>query len=151
MLRKLLTFVTDPVLVAVAIISTATGSFSSAGAASLSGVVQTGGTSLAPPLPNVNVTLFEVTTAQPVVLGQATTDAAGRFVIKSPKDTSASIFYASADLRRRVEFVTILGPSLPSAISINEVTTVAAGYSMAQFYKSGVISGNSFGSQSLRV
>ena len=145
MLRKLLTFVTDPVLVAVAIISTATGSFSSAGAASLSGVVQTGGTSLALPLPNVNVTLFEATTAQPVVLGQATTDAAGRFVIKSPKDTSASIFYASADLRRGVEFVTILGPSLPSAITINELTTVAAGYSMAQFYKSGVISGNSFG------
>jgi hypothetical protein len=44
-----------------------------------------------------------------------------------------------------VEFVTIIGPNLPSAITINELTTVAAGYSMAQFYKSGVISGNSFG------
>jgi DNA-binding beta-propeller fold protein YncE len=97
-LREFLSFITNHTLVAVAVISTATGSFSSAGSASLSGVVQTGGTSLALPLPNVSVTLFEATNAQPVVLGQATTDAAGRFVIKSPKDWgngSVSQFTAS--------------------------------------------------------
>src|SRR4029077_17820008 len=55
--------------------------------------------------------------------------------------------YASADVRGGVDFVTILGPNLPSATTINELTTVAAGFSMAQFYKTGVISGNSFGLQ----
>jgi len=91
--------------------------------------------------------LFEATPAQPTVLGQATTDASGQFLITSPKNTSSSIFYASADIGGGVEFVAILGPNLPPSITINELTTVAASYSMAQFYKSGVISSNSFGLQ----
>jgi len=66
-------------------------------------------------------------------------------VIASPTDTSASIFFVSADIDARVEFVTVLGPKLPSSTTVNELTTVAASYSLAQFYESGVISGNSFG------
>ena len=50
-----------------------------------------------------------------------------------------------ADVGEGVEFVTILGPNLPASVTINELTTVAAGYSMAQFFRTGVISGNSFG------
>jgi len=46
-----------------------------------------------------------------------------------------------------VEFVTVLGSNLPASVTINELTTVAASYSMAQFYRTGVISGNSFGLQ----
>jgi hypothetical protein len=118
---------------------------SSAGAASLRGIVQTGGTAGKTPLPNVNVTLFEATTGQPTVLGKATTNASGQLEIASPSDTSASIFFVSADIDTRVEFVTVLGPKLPSATTVNELTTVAAGYSLAQFYETGVISGNSFG------
>ena len=119
----------------------------SANAGSLTGVVQTGGTSSSQPLPNVHVTLLETTTGQPTVLGQATTDASGHFLITSPKNTSSSIFFVSADIRGGVEFVAILGPNLPASITINELTTVAASYSMAQFYRTGVISGNSFGLQ----
>ena len=112
---------------------------------SLRGVVETGGGSSAKPLANVNVTLYEATTAQPKALGQATTNTSGQFVISSPKDTTSSIFYASADIRKGVELVTILGPDLPFSTTINELTSVAASYSMAQFYKTEVISGNSFG------
>lgn len=46
-----------------------------------------------------------------------------------------------------MEFVTVLGSNLPASVTINELTTVAASYSMAQFYRTGVISGNSFGLQ----
>ncbi len=143
---KNLMFITAPV-VAIAAIFTATSGVSSASATPLSGVVQTGGTTSIRPLANARVTLFEATPAQPTVLGQATTDASGQFLITSPKNTSSSIFYASADIGGGVEFVAILGPNLPPSITINELTTVAASYSMAQFYKSGVISSNSFGLQ----
>ena len=119
----------------------------SANAGSLTGVVQTGGTSSSQPLPNVHVTLFEATAAQPTVLGTATTDAFGQFTIMSPQNTSSSIFYVSADVGSGVEFVAVLGAHLPAAVTVNELTTVAASYSMAQFYRTGVISGNSFGLQ----
>src|SRR5437762_4704470 len=114
---------------------------------SLSGVVQTGGTSSSQPLPNVNVTLFEATLGQPTALGHATTDASGRFTIPYKKSSSSSIFFVRADVGEGVEFVTVLGPNLPASVTINELTTVAASYSMAQFYRTGVISGNSFGLQ----
>lgn len=44
-----------------------------------------------------------------------------------------------------MQFVAVLGSSLPSSVTMNELTTVAASYSMAQFYRTGVISGDSFG------
>jgi hypothetical protein len=46
---------------------------SSANPRSLSGVVQTGGTSSSQALANVQVSLFEATTGQPTMLDQATT------------------------------------------------------------------------------
>jgi hypothetical protein len=133
-------------LVGAAILA-ATSVVSSANAYSLNGVVQTGGTGSSQPIANVNVTLFEATDAQPTVLGQATTNTSGQFTITSPENTSSSIFYMSADIGGGVEFVAVLGPNLPVSVTINELTTVAASYSMAQFLETGVISGNSFGLQ----
>ncbi|HEV2717669.1 MAG TPA: hypothetical protein VGU64_20545, partial [Terriglobales bacterium] len=138
---------TARVLMAAAVVLAATRVVSSANASSLGGVVQTGGTASPQPLAHVNVTLFEATAAQPTLLGRATTGALGQFTITSPKNTSSSVFYVSVDVGARVKFVAVLGPSLPAAVTINELTTVAASYSMAQFYKTGVISGNSFGLQ----
>src|SRR5262249_21193584 len=112
---------------------------------SLSGVVQTGGTDSNQPLPNVDVTLFEATNGLPTALGEATTDDSGEFSIRYTRSTSQSMFFVQADVAEGVEFVTILGPNLPTSVTINELTTVAAGYSMAQFFRTGVISGNSFG------
>src|SRR5205823_11813789 len=117
----------------------------SANPTSLSGVVQTGGTSSNQPLPNVHVTLFEATSGLPTALGEATTDGSGQFSIRYTRSTSRSIFFVQADVADGVEFVTILGSKLPASVTLNELTTLAASYSMAQFYRSGVISGNSFG------
>src|SRR5437667_1329456 len=140
------TFMIAPVVAMVAMV-TATFGVSSASPRSLNGVVQTGGTSSSQPLPNVQVRLFEATTGQPTMLGQATTDASGQFSIRYTRNTSQSIFFVTADVGQGVEFVSILGPNLPASVTINELTTVAASYSMAQFYRSGVIAGNSFGLQ----
>ena len=120
---------------------------SSANPRSLNGMVQTGGTSSSQPLPNVHVSLFEATTGQPTMLGQGTTDASGRFSIRYTKNTSQSIFFMQADVGQGVVFVTIVGPNLPGSVTLNELTTVAASYSMAQFLRTGAISGNSLGLQ----
>ena len=135
------------VVVAVAVLFMTAHAVSSANPKSVRGVVQTGGTSSSQPLPNVHVTLLEATSALSTVVGQATTDALGRFTIQYRKRNSSSIFLLKADIGEGVEFITILGPNLPQSATINELTTVAASYSMAQFYRTGVISGNSFGLQ----
>src|SRR5262245_61565706 len=143
---RIFTFMTA-LLWASAAMFTATLSVSSASGTTLNGVVQTGGTCSTQALAHAHVTLFEATTGQPTVIGQATTDASGHFAIQSPNNTSSSIFYVSADVGGHVEFLTVLGTRLPATVTINELTTVAASYSMAQFYKTDVISGNSFGLQ----
>ena len=145
-IRNCMVTIAPMLLAGAAILLTAHGVLS-ANPKSLSGVVQTGGTTSSQPLPDVHVTLFEATHALPAVLGQATTDASGRFTIPYRKRSSASIFFVKADISEGVEFVAVLGPNLPASVTINELTTVAASYSMAQFLRTGVISGNSFGLQ----
>jgi streptogramin lyase len=145
-MRNYVVTITRVLLTGVAIVLTAHG-VSSANPRSLSGVVQTGGTSSSQPLPNVHVSLFEATTGQPTILGQATADGSGRFSIRYTRNTSQSIFFVQADVGQGVEFVAVLGPNLSSSVTLNELTTVAASYSMAQFLRTGVISGNSFGLQ----
>ena len=117
----------------------------SAGPKSLNGVVQTGGTTSSEPLSNVHITLFEATEAFPTTVGKATTNASGQFTIPYKKSSSSSIFFVKADIAEGVEFIAVLGPNLPASVTINELTTVAGSYSMAQFLRTGVISGNSFG------
>src|SRR5438093_12678106 len=145
-MRNYAATITRVLLAGAAIFLTAHG-LSSANPRSLSGIVQTGGTSSSQALPNVHVSLFEATTGQPTMLGQATTDASGQCSIRYARGTSHSIFFVTADVGHGVEFVSILGPKLPSSVTLNELTTVAASYSMAQFLRSSVISGNSFGLQ----
>ena len=135
------------VVVAVAVLFMTAHAVSSANPKSVRGMVQTGGTSSTQALPSVHVTLLEATPALPTVVGQATTDVSGRFTIPYRKSNSSSIFFLEADIGEGVKFVTILGPDLPQSATINELTTVAASYSIAQFYRTGVISGNSFGLQ----
>src|SRR5262249_17821079 len=139
---KSLVLIIAPV-VAIALMLTGMSRVSSPAATGLTGVVQTGGTSSSQPLPNVDVSLFEGTAGQPTMLGQATTDGSGRFSIRYTRGNSQSIFFVQADVSEGVEFVTVLGPSLPASVTVNELTTVAASYSMAQFLRTGVISGNS--------
>ncbi len=113
--------------------------------AQLKGTVQLGGNAGTQPRSRVKVTLYEATDGKPKVVGKARTNHAGQFEIDTAADQSSSIFFVTADLGFGVEFVTVLGEILPSETTINELTTVAASYSMAQFYRKGYISGDSFG------
>lgn len=115
--------------------------------ASLNGVVQSGGTASARPLAGVEIVLYEASDASPRVVDTATTDIAGRFTVSAPTEKTEGVFYVSATVGKRVEFVAIIGPTLPERATVNELTTVAAGYSMAQFYDSGDISGDPFALQ----
>jgi hypothetical protein len=128
------------VLLAVVAIVLAAPGVAAANPKSLSGVVQTGGTSSSRPLPHVKVRLLEATNALPRTLGRATTNAAGRFSMRQRRSTSRTVFFVQADVGRGVRFDAILGPHLPRCVTINELTTVAASYSMAQFFRTGVIS-----------
>lgn len=139
----------------------------------LIGIVQSGGPANAQPIPDVSVTVYEATAQEPSIVGTAKTDAEGRFSLHMDRDKSDRIFYATATLGGGVELVTIIGPvlhpnkpawitasdtpsdtapdaaaNMPSntaSITINELTTVAAAFSMAQFTHNGVISGDGFG------
>ena len=115
---------------------------SAAPPASLSGVVQSGGTAAVRPLVGVKVTLYEATAAPPVALDQATADSAGTFVLDAPTSESEGVLYVTAEVGRGVELVAVLGQTLPPTATINELTTVAAGYSMAQFTDADGISGD---------
>jgi hypothetical protein len=111
----------------------------------LTGTVQSGGTTKTLPLADVLVTLYEATEHAPLLVGTTKTDDAGKFSLDTSHTTSDSIFYATASVGGGVQLVTIIGSSLPASITINELTTVAAAFSMAQFTHDGVIAGNAFG------
>lgn len=111
----------------------------------MNGTVQSGGTDTTLPLAGVSVTLYEATTDSPLAVGTATTDADGKFSLDISPTASDGIFYATASLGGGGELVTIIGPNIPASITINELTTVAAAFSMAQFTQNGVIAGDAFG------
>lgn len=143
----------------------------------LSGYVQSGFPSSSHPLANVPVTVFEATAQEPKIVGTETTDQDGGFKIEMELDNSDRIFYAVATVSQDVQLVTIIGSALqydrpawitaspPDVASdsateadeqgpgdtayliINELTTVAAAFSMAQFIQNGVIGGDAFGLQ----
>jgi sugar lactone lactonase YvrE len=111
----------------------------------LTGIVQSGGTTSTTPLADVLVTVYEATENAPLAIGSAKTDANGKFSLDISRSTSDSIFYATASLGDGIQLVAIIGLSIPASITINELTTVAAAFSMAQFTQHGVIAGNAFG------
>lgn len=139
--------VTLSLLIAVAAAIALPGTASAAQSTELHGVVQSGGTASPRPLAGVKVTLYEASYASPRVMGSATTDAQGRFEITAPTDKAEGVFYASAAVGKRVELVAVLGATLPETATLNELTTVAAGYAMAQFYDESEIVGDPFALQ----
>ncbi|MEO0796508.1 MAG: hypothetical protein AAFX93_15165 [Verrucomicrobiota bacterium] len=115
--------------------------FAAAQPFTLSGALEIQGAASPRAADKVEICLYEASLMTPILLGKTETDGSGNFTIEVGKDFSDSIFFLTANLRPRVTYMTILGSELPAQATINELTTVAASYSMAQFLRPGQISG----------
>ena len=119
----------------------------------LSGFVQSGDQ----PIDSSTVTLYVTGTGQgPQMLGQSQSDATGFFSISYRRPSnSKAVLYLTADSSLTnpsqpnqaptsdfIRMATVLGtPRVPSEIVINERTTIATAYAMAQFFTSAGIDG----------
>ena len=110
----------------------------------LAGTVQSGAAGFTP-LAGVPVTLYRATADVPVSIGQAVTDEDGAFAISVAEPEADTIYYATARYRPSVLLVAVVGPRIEGSITLNEMSTVAAAYSMAQFCDGTRIAGNAFG------
>ncbi len=129
-------------------------------AAEQSGTVRSGNTRIR----FSSVTLYSAGSSQnalPVVLGSSQTKANGSFSIAfTPPSDARAILYLIADgglpasstsgnhFSSAIRMATVLGPAaIPAGVVINERTTVAAAYAMAQFISGSSIAGTSPGLQ----
>ncbi len=110
------------------------------------GVVQSGNVS-ATPLVNASVTIYRANSTSSIPIGNATTNNSGQFYMYIPPEQipKAASFYAVARQGNNTKLVTIIGERLLPVITINELTTVGAAFSMAQFFYNGQIKGTSLG------
>ncbi|HEU0301762.1 MAG TPA: hypothetical protein VFR37_20075, partial [Longimicrobium sp.] len=113
-------------------------------ATELAGTVQSGDQQPLP-LAGATVNVYEATLAAPIPVGNATTAGDGTFSISIADPTASTFFYAVAQVSGGVALVTIIGRQIGGSIVINELTTVAAAFSMAQFTDGVAIAGNTFG------
>lgn len=115
----------------------------------LRGRVRSGNGGAALPLPGAEVRLYEAGDGPPQLRGTATSNASGKFAIRvqAPGRRARGVFYVTADLPGGLQLATVLAPSPSPVVTINELTTVAAGYCMAQFATRGLVSGDELGLQ----
>ena len=91
------------------------------------------------PIRNSTITLYQATSlrrAVAKVLGTSQTDVLGNFKIsyRSPENSRSVLYLISRDKSGAVRLATVLGVMpIPSDVVVNERTTVATAYAMAQF------------------
>jgi hypothetical protein len=102
----------------------------------MSGFVKPASTNV--PLENLKVTLYDAASNGPVNVTEMLTDSTGAF--STPEVTSDQhFFYVSVLLTDELILTAILGATIPPNFVINELTTVAACYSAAQFITAGIV------------
>ena len=106
------------------------------------GAVRSGSGGSAVPLPNAVVSLYLAARGGPRLLARTVTSGSGNFEVEPPGGPGGGVFYLTADVADEIQLVSIVGPSLSQFVTVNELTTVAAGYAFAQFATDGAISGD---------
>lgn len=117
-------------------------------APTISGLVQSGGSG-ATPITDANVTIYRADLTSSTPIGDAVTNSSGQFYIYIPPEklAQASSFYGIARKGNNVKLATIIGDNILPSITINELTTVGAAFSMAQFFHDGQVFGKKLGLQ----
>lgn len=93
------------------------------------------------PISGATVSLYRAQAGAPDLIAQAVTDGNGQFVVPLPNANGDDVFYAVARKTGAIELAAVISPAIPSTLIINELTTVATAYAMAQFLDNGVIVG----------
>lgn len=108
-------------------------------AATLRGEVLSGGV----PVAAARITLFRASDAAPVLLASSVTRVDGSFTLAYPmQQHSGSVLYVVVGRPRAVRLAAVLGtPPAPNRVVVNERTTVAAGFALAQFISARGIGG----------
>jgi hypothetical protein len=100
------------------------------------------------PLGGATVTLWAASAGAPAQLGQARTDADGRFALSVPAaraGDAALYLVANGAAKDNFTLMTLLGTAVPKTVTVNELTTVASAFTAARFIKGEAISGNPLG------
>jgi len=108
----------------------------------LMGVVSSGMARGGQPVQNATVKIYQAGVGAPVLLTETVTNARGQFSATLPPQGAAEIRYAVA-ANGRTELMTVMAASDRPHVRINEMTTVASAYAMAQFFDGKAIAGKS--------
>src|SRR5258706_9483144 len=112
----------------------------------INGTIQSGGTgSDIRPISGAQVSLLEATGGESNLIGTTITDASGSFAIETVRTRSDTIFFLRVDAGGGILLMAILGPEIPDAATVNELTTVSAVYCAAQFVNGVQIAGDAAG------
>lgn len=108
----------------------------------INGSVQSGNLNSSQPLSAYTVNLYAVGESSTSLISQTTSDNGGKFSLQIPDSLRTSQLYLTATNESQVELALIIGNYTESSLVINELTTVAAAYAMAQFWQGNIISGS---------
>lgn len=105
------------------------------GTVTLQGTVSSGGKFKKAALAGAAVTIYQAHAGGAQAQASGLTDRNGRFKLRLTADLNGGILFAIARKGRHIELATVIGKASPGAVVVNEMTTVATAYSMAQVFQ----------------
>jgi streptogramin lyase len=107
----------------------------------INGTVQSGNLNSSQPLSGYTVNLYAITESSTNLIRQTTSNNSGKFSLQIPNSLITSQLYLTATNESQLELALVIGNYTESSLVINELTTVASAYAMAQFWQGNIISG----------
>jgi hypothetical protein len=105
----------------------------------LRGTVSSGGGLQRIAIAGAAVTIYQAQAGGAQALATGTSDSNGNFSLSLQLNGNGDVLYAIARKGTSIELMTVIGTAVPAGITINEMTTVAAAYAMAQVFQNGYI------------